>query len=45
MGDTAVIPLTLLPGRTDTTRVGRDRLELLTAIIGPPRSTRSSATR
>jgi hypothetical protein len=36
VGDTAVIPLTLLPGRTDTTRVGRDRLELLTAIIGVP---------
>ncbi len=33
MGDTAVIPLTLLPGRTDTTRIGRDRLELLTALI------------
>ena len=32
MGDTAVIPLTLLPGRTDTTRIGRDRLELLTAL-------------
>ncbi|MFF4756919.1 tyrosine-type recombinase/integrase [Streptomyces sp. NPDC002514] len=36
MGDTAVIPLTLLPGRTDTTRIGRDRLELLTALIEAP---------
>ncbi|WP_405462921.1 hypothetical protein OG783_33410 [Streptomyces jietaisiensis] len=36
MGDTAVIPLTLLPGRTDTTRIGRDRLELLTALITAP---------
>ncbi|MFF2570941.1 tyrosine-type recombinase/integrase [Streptomyces sp. NPDC058084] len=32
----AVIPLTLLPGRTDTTRIGRDRLELLTALIEAP---------
>jgi integrase len=31
-----VIPLTLLPGRTDTTRIGRDRLELLTALIDAP---------
>jgi hypothetical protein len=31
-----VIPLTLLPGRTDATRVGRDRLELLTALIEAP---------
>ncbi|SED73526.1 hypothetical protein SAMN05428945_5336 [Streptomyces sp. 2224.1] len=36
MGDTAVIPLTLLPGRSDTTRIGRDRLELLTALIDAP---------
>lgn len=40
-----MIPLTLLPGRTDTTRIGRDRLELLTALIEAPHSTRSSATR
>ncbi|MFE0373336.1 hypothetical protein [Streptomyces tendae] len=31
-----MIPLTLLPGRTDTTRIGRDRLELLTALIDAP---------
>ncbi|MGW4595355.1 tyrosine-type recombinase/integrase [Streptomyces sp. NPDC004457] len=31
-----MIPLTLLPGRTDTTRIGRDRLELLTALIEAP---------
>ncbi|MFE2432157.1 hypothetical protein ACFXJ5_36220 [Streptomyces sp. NPDC059373] len=31
-----MIPLTLLPGRTDATRVGRDRLELLTALIDAP---------
>ncbi|MFJ9676360.1 hypothetical protein ACIRP5_37005 [Streptomyces sp. NPDC101221] len=36
MRDTAVISLTLLPGRTDTTRIGRDRLELLTALIEAP---------
>ncbi|MFJ6518389.1 hypothetical protein ACIQJ4_09080 [Streptomyces filamentosus] len=31
-----MIPPTLLPGRTDTTRVGRDRLELLTGLIEAP---------
>ncbi|WP_371098887.1 tyrosine-type recombinase/integrase [Streptomyces sanglieri] len=31
-----MIPLTLLPGRTDTTRIDRDRLELLTALIEAP---------
>ncbi|MFE2159947.1 hypothetical protein ACFW9M_19290 [Streptomyces lydicus] len=31
-----MIPLTLLPGRSDTTRIGRDRLELLTALIDAP---------
>ncbi|MFI2214809.1 tyrosine-type recombinase/integrase [Streptomyces sp. NPDC020141] len=31
-----MIPLTLLPGRTDTTRIGRDRLELLTALTEAP---------
>ncbi|MDX3540163.1 tyrosine-type recombinase/integrase [Streptomyces sp. MB09-01] len=36
VGDTVMIPLTLLPGRTDRTRVGRDRLELLTALIDAP---------
>ncbi|WP_233520828.1 hypothetical protein [Streptomyces sp. CCM_MD2014] len=38
-------PLTLLPGRTDTTRIGRDRLELLTALIEAPAFDRSFATR
>ncbi|MFD9590138.1 tyrosine-type recombinase/integrase [Streptomyces sp. NPDC059980] len=36
MGAPAVIPLTLLPGRADTSRIGRDRLELLTALIEAP---------
>ncbi|MFD2692024.1 DUF6262 family protein [Streptomyces phyllanthi] len=31
-----MIPLTLLPGRTDATPIGRDRLELLTALIDAP---------
>ncbi|MDH6522536.1 hypothetical protein M2163_000954 [Streptomyces sp. SAI-135] len=36
MGATAAIPLTLLPGRADAPRIGRDRLELLTALIEAP---------
>ncbi|MFD9795497.1 hypothetical protein ACFWXK_31610 [Streptomyces sp. NPDC059070] len=31
-----MIPLTLLPGRTDATRLSRDRLDLLTALIDTP---------